>query len=188
MAAHRIGHPAAQSACSSIMINQDAPLNIPARAPENPSLTCCRYGQGGSTPIQTALENFSGAVRRGTAPAPTPLHAARHRDDGCPAAAVDTNLQLLRLYAGLTNTDGEADLAALLDPAGYSREPMDARLAWTLHSVLRAIDVLPPGTDQRPQVQTAGLSCVGSADQKRRSVNRLVVMPGTVDRLPSACR
>ena len=122
---------------------------------------CCRYGQGGSTPIQTALENFSGAVRRGTAPAPMPLHAARHRNGSRQAAAVDTNLQLLRLYAGLNAPDGEADLAALLDPAGYSREPMDARLAWTLLSVLRAIDVLPPGTDQRPQVQTPALNRVG---------------------------
>lgn len=117
-----------------------------------------------------------------------PLHAARHRNGSRQADAVDTNLQLLRLYAGLNAPDGEADLAALLDPAGYSREPMDARLSWTLLSVLRAIDVLPPGTDQRPQVQTPALNCVGPADQKCRSVKSRFSMPGTLECFTSACR
>ena len=92
-------------------------------------------------------------MRRAAAPAPAPLHTERHGGAGGTAAAADVNLQLLRLYAGRTTPDNEADLAALLDPAGYSREPLDARLAWMLHSVLRAISVLPPGADQRPQVQ-----------------------------------
>jgi Nuclear protein 96 len=133
------------------------------------SILCCRYGQGGSTPIHAALDKFAGAVRRGTAPPPAPLHAERHRSGSGAAAAVDVNLQLLRLYARHTTPDSEADLAALLDPAGYSREPLDARLAWMLHSVLRAIEVLPPSADQRPQVQAAGSGCEGWAHHDCRS-------------------
>jgi Nuclear protein 96 len=120
---------------------------------------CCRYSQGGSTPIHAALDKFSGAVRHATAPAPAPLHTERHGGADGTGAAADVNLQLLRLYAGRTTPDSEADLAALLNPAGYSREPLDGRLAWMLHSVLRAIGVLPPGAEQRPQVQWTG-SCL----------------------------
>jgi hypothetical protein len=125
-----------------------------------------RYGQGGSTPIHAALDSFSGAVRRGTAPAPAPLHVERYRSGGGAAATVDVNLQLLRLYAGGNTPDSESDLAALLSPGGYSPEPNDGRLAWMLHSVLRTIDVLPPSTDQQPQVQSAGFIQTASADQQ----------------------
>lgn len=118
----------------------------------NRHLNLRRYGQGGSTSIQAAFDSFTSASRRGTAPAPAPLHAERHSaGGGTDVAAVDVNVQLLRLYARRAAPDSEADLAALLAPAGYSREPLDARLAWMLHSVLRAIDVLPSAADRQPQ-------------------------------------
>lgn len=118
------------------------------------------FGQGGSTSIPTALDSFSAASRRGTTPAPVPLHAERHNASANTAAAVDINLQLLRLYAGQLAQGSEADVPALLAPVGYSPEPLDARLGWLLHGVLRAIAVLPPAADRQTQVSMVTMAMV----------------------------
>lgn len=84
-----------------------------AKIDMRPCVCCCRYGQGGSTGIQAALDSFDAASRAGAAPPPAPLHTERHAGgDGATDAHADGNttdvdLQLLRLYAGRTAAGGE---------------------------------------------------------------------------------
>jgi hypothetical protein len=69
----------------------------------------------------------------------------------CPGSPEDVDLQLLRLYVSQSSSSPKQPPA--FTAGGTSPDPLDARLAWVLTTVLAAVGALPPAVANSSQVR-----------------------------------
>lgn len=123
------------------------------------------YAFGGTATISCAVDAYEASVVGGYSAAPLTPHRQRPHasisskasssDEGSPE---DVDLQLLRLYVSQSSSSPKQPPA--FTAGGTSPDPLDARLAWVLTTVLAAVGALPPAVANSSQAAAVGLTLI----------------------------